>query len=170
MIVVGTCQYGCMLCRFSLLWLFVTLMGRSQPGSSPRGIFQARILELPGPPLQGIFLAQGPILRPLCLLHWQVGSSPPAPPGKWTHISIVSVSRSVVPDSFATPWTAAHQARLSMRFSRQGYWSGLPLPSPGDFPNPGIKPRSPALQADSLLTELQGKPTYQYTFVQTHRI
>ena len=55
--------------------------------------------------------------------------------------------------------TAAHQAPLSMRFSRQGYWSGLPFPSPGDLPNPGIEPGSPALQADSLLTELQGKPT-----------
>ena len=42
---------------------------------------------------------------------------------------------------FVTPWTAAHQAPLSMRFSRQGYWSGLPFPSPGDLPNPGIKPR-----------------------------
>ena len=58
----------------------------------------------------------------------------------------------------ASPWTAAHQAPLSMRFSRQGYWTGLPFPSPGDRPNPGIKPGSPALQADSLLTELQGKP------------
>ena len=53
----------------------------------------------------------------------------------------------------------AHQAPLSMRFSRQGYWSGLPFPSPGDLPNPGIEPRSPALQADSLPTELQGKPS-----------
>ena len=43
---------------------------------------------------------------------------------------------------FLTPWTAAHQALLSMRFSRQGYWSGLPFPSPGDFPHPGIKPGS----------------------------
>ena len=47
---------------------------------------------------------------------------------------------------------------LSMRFSRQGYWSGLLFPSLGDLPNPGIEPGSPALQADSLLTELQGKP------------
>ena len=45
-----------------------------------------------------------------------------------------------------------------MRFPRQGYWNGLPFPSPGDLPKPGIKPGSPALQADSLLTELQGKP------------
>ena len=47
---------------------------------------------------------------------------------------------------------------MSMRFSRQGYWSGLPFPSAGDLPNPGIEPESPELQADSLPTELQGKP------------
>ena len=45
-----------------------------------------------------------------------------------------------------------------MRFSRQGYWSGSPFPSPGDLPNSGIEPKSPELQADSLLIELQGKP------------
>ena len=55
---------------------------------------------------------------------------------------------------FANPWTVAHQASLSMGFSRQEYWSGLPFPSPGDLPSPGIEPRSPALQADSLPTEL----------------
>ena len=44
---------------------------------------------------------------------------------------------------FATPWTVAYQAPPSMGFSRQEYWSGLPFPSPGDLPNPGIKPRSP---------------------------
>ena len=54
------------------------------------------------------------------------------------------VSRSVVSDS-ATPWTVARQAPLSVRFSRQEYWSGLPFPSLGDLPNPGIKPRSPAV-------------------------
>ena len=58
---------------------------------------------------------------------------------------------------FATPWTVAYQAPLSIEFSRQGYWSGLPFPSPGDLPNPGIKPRSPALQADALLSDLLGK-------------
>ena len=57
-----------------------------------------------------------------------------------------------------TPWTVAHQAPLSMGFSRQEYWSGLPFPSPGDLPNPGIEPGSPALQADSLPTEPLGKP------------
>ena len=51
--------------------------------------------------------------------------------------------------TLVTPWTAARQAPLSMEFSKQEYWSGLPCPSPGDLPDPGVKPRSPALQADS---------------------
>jgi len=61
--------------------------------------------------------------------------------------------------TLATPWIVACQAPLSMVFSRQEYWSGLPHPSPGDLPVPGIEPRSPALQADSLPTELRGKPS-----------
>ena len=56
--------------------------------------------------------------------------------------------------TLATPWTVACQVPLSMGFSRQDYWSGLPFPSPGDLPNPGIEPGSSALQAKSLLTEL----------------
>ena len=60
--------------------------------------------------------------------------------------------------TLATPWTVAHQAPLSMEFSRQEYWSGLPFPSPGDLPDPGIKPRSPSLQADTLPSEPPGKP------------
>ena len=60
-------------------------------------------------------------------------------------------------DSFATPGTVAHQAPLSMGFSRPEYWSGLLFPSPGDLPDPGIESRSPALQADSLPTEPPGK-------------
>ena len=59
---------------------------------------------------------------------------------------------------FATPWTVAYQAPPPMGFSRQEYWSGLPFPSPGDLPNPGIKPGSPALQADALPSEPPGKP------------
>ena len=59
----------------------------------------------------------------------------------------------------ATPWTVAPQAPLPMGFSRQEYWSGLPFPSPGDLPDPGIEPGSPTLQADSLLSELLEKPT-----------
>jgi len=59
---------------------------------------------------------------------------------------------------FVTPWTVAHQAPLSMGFSRQEYWSGLPFPSPGDLPDPGIEPRSPLLKLDSLPSEPPGKP------------
>ena len=56
---------------------------------------------------------------------------------------------------FVTPWTVAHQVSLSIGFSRQEYWSGLPFLSPGYLPDPGIEPWSPALQADSLPFELQ---------------
>ena len=59
---------------------------------------------------------------------------------------------------FTIPWTVAHQVPLSVEFSRQEYWSRLPFPSPGDLPDPGIKPRSPALQADSLPSEPLEKP------------
>ena len=61
-------------------------------------------------------------------------------------------------NSFVTPWTVAREAPLSMGFPRQEYWSGLPFHSPGNLPNPGIKPMFPALQADSLPTEPSGKP------------
>ena len=54
---------------------------------------------------------------------------------------------------FAIPWTVVYQASLSMGFSRQEYWSGLLFPSPGDLPDPGIEPRSPALQEDALPSE-----------------
>ena len=59
---------------------------------------------------------------------------------------------------FVTPWTVAYQAPLSMGFSRQEYWCGLPFPSPGNIPDPGIEPWSPALQADALLSEPPGCP------------
>ena len=59
---------------------------------------------------------------------------------------------------FATPWTITHQAPLSMEFFRQECWNGLPYPSPGDLPSPGIEPRSPKLQADALPSEPPGKP------------
>ena len=59
---------------------------------------------------------------------------------------------------FETPWTVAHQAPLSMGLSRQEYWSGSLCPSPGDLPNPGIEPVSPAWQADSLPLNHLGNP------------
>ena len=62
-------------------------------------------------------------------------------------------------NSFMTPWTVAHQAPLSMGFSRQGYWSGLPFPTPGYLPDPGMKPASPALAGGFLTTVPPGKPS-----------
>ena len=59
---------------------------------------------------------------------------------------------------FVTLWTVARQAPLSMGLSRQEYWSGVPFPSPGDLPDPGIEPGSPTLEADALTSEPPGKP------------
>ena len=70
---------------------------------------------------------------------------------------------------FATPWTVAYQASQSMGFSRQEYWSGVPFPSPGDLPDPGIEPPSPALQADALPSEPPGKPIKYMNLVENIR-
>ena len=70
-------------------------------------------------------------------------------------VKVKSLSRVRV---FATPWTVAYQAPPSMGFSMQEYWSGLPFPSPEDLPDPGIKPGSPALRADTLTSETPLKP------------
>ena len=88
--------------------------------------------------LQGIFPTQGLNPRLLCLLHWQVGSLPLAQLRKPARL----LSRVQL---FVTPWTVACQAPLSMGLSRQEYWSGLPFPTPGDLPNPGMELGSPAL-------------------------
>ena len=69
----------------------------------------------------------------------------------WAKVLITQLCLTLV-----IPWTVAHQAPLSMVFPRQEYWSGLPFPSPGNFPNLGIEPRSATLQADSLLSEPPG--------------
>ena len=68
---------------------------------------------------------------------------------------------------FATPWTATFQAPPSMGFSREEYWSGLPFPSPGDLPDPGIEPGSPTSQADSLPPEPPGKPSQHSLYFQS---
>ena len=127
------------------------------PGLSVHGILQARILEwvyhaLP----QGIFLTQGSNLLVLCLMHWQAGSLLLLPPGRpyKGKVKVKGLDHVLL---FATPWSVAHQAPLSMKFSRQEYWSGLPCPPPGDVPNRGIEPRSPTSQADSLPFELPRK-------------
>ena len=74
---------------------------------------------------------------------------------KSDHVHVHVLSRVQL---FATPWTVAHQAPLSTEFSRQKCRSGLSFPSPGDLSYLGIKPQSPELQADSLPSELPGKP------------
>ena len=78
---------------------------------------------------------------------------------------------------FATPWTVAYQAPPSIGFFRQEYWSGLPFPSPGDLPDPGIEPGSPTFQADALTSEPPGKPNLltvvhnnSYTQLNAHHI
>ena len=82
---------------------------------------------------------------------------------RWLEGSIVNGSEShTVVSNSVTPWTIAQQAPPSMEFSKQEYWSGLPLPSPGDLPNPGTKAGSPTLQADSLPSEPPGKPHTVY--------
>ena len=90
----------------------------------------------------------------LCIIHSNAPASDNTDSKQW------SVSRSVVSDS-VTPWTVARQAPPSMGFSRQEYWSGLPLPSPRDLHHPGIEASSPTLQTDSLPSELTGKYSKQ---------
>ena len=69
-------------------------------------------------------------------------------------MSSESISHPVVSNSLWPPWTVAHQAPLSIKFSREVYWSGLPFPSPGDLPESGTKPGTPVLQADSSQSEV----------------
>ena len=76
---------------------------------------------------------------------------------EWSEVKWSAVKSLSRVQFFATPWPVAYQTPPSMGFSRQEYWSGLPFPSPGDLPNPGIETRSPALQADALPSEPPGK-------------
>ena len=77
---------------------------------------------------------------------------------QWSHKQRSDVKLLSCVRLFVTPWTVAYQASQSMGFSRQEYQSGLPFLSPGDLPNPGIEPGSPALDADALTSEPPGKP------------
>ena len=135
-------------------------MDCSLPGSSVHGILWAKTLDwVAMPSSRG---SSRPRDRThICFLYWQAGSLPRSHQG--IHgtkikrmISEVKVTQSC--PTLVTPWTVAHKVPLSMGFSRQEYWSGLPFPSSGNLPDPGIEPMSSALQADSLLTELGGKP------------
>ena len=141
-------------------------MDCSPPGSSVHGISQARRLDwvaisfsrdLPHPG----FKPMSPV--------WQVDSSPRShqlspflPMCVCVFVCVCYLLSCVW--LFATPWTAALQAPLSMGFSRQGYWSGLPFPSQEICPDPGFEPGSPALQADSLPSAPPRKPFSSYAY------
>ena len=148
------CWCGCC-SRCFVAQLCLTLcdpMDGSPPGSSVHGISQERILEW-----VVISSSRGSSwprdrIRVSCIGRWFFTAEPPGKP----HSVIVVQSLSCV-RLFETPWTEGCQAPLSMEFSRQEYWSGLPVPSPGDLPDPEIKPGVPALQADYLLSEPAGK-------------
>ena len=127
-------------------------MDCSLPGSSVHDILQARILEWVAIPFSRG--SSQPRNQPGGLLHcrqilYQL-SYQWSPVWKWSH--------SVMSDSLWPHSHKAYQAPLSMGFSRQEYWSGLPFPFPGDLPDPGIEPSSPILQADALPSEPPGKP------------
>ena len=117
-------------------------MDCSPPGSSIHGIFQARVLE---------WGAIAFSVEPSDRKSTRLNSSHPPSGLEWVvHVCLCTLSHFSHVRLFATPWTAAHQAPLSMEFSRQEYWNGLPSPSPGDLPNLGIELGSPAWQAVSL--------------------
>ena len=101
------------------------------------------------------------------LVQFLISSLQPQPNTQTQHLQSEGTSLSRI-RLFAIPWTVVYQASLSIGFSRQEYWSGLPFPSPGDPPDPGIEPRSPALQADALPSEPPGKsshtPEYYFDF------
>ena len=142
---------ACALCGFNRVWLFITLptVARQAPlsvGFSRREDWSELPCPSPGDlPDSGIepVSRASPALQGI-LYCWATKEAP--------EVSDGSVTKSC--PTLVTPWTVAHQAPLAIAFSRQEYWNGLPFPSPGDLPDPGIQPRSPALQADSLLTEL----------------
>ena len=152
--VFGRKEAGCLsvlqICHYILLvtveWDFSTMaLGLYHTGVGYHALFQ------------GIFPTQGSKPNLLCLLLWQLGSlplvPPHLPPNQSCDRDVCELKLLSHVQLLATPWTVAHQAPLSKEFFRQGDWSGLPFPSPGDLPNPGIEPGFPKLQADALPSE-----------------
>ena len=130
-------------------------MDCSRPGSSAHGIFQAKVLEW-----GAISFSRGSsrprgwtwvsCIAGRCFTVWATREAPITEgESELSHVRL-----------FVTPWTVADQAPPSMGFSRQEYWSGLPFPSPGDLPEPGIEPRSPAFQAEALTSEPSQKVVF----------
>ena len=150
-------------CCFSVTHSCLTLWDSidcSPPGSSICGIFPARILEWAAisssrgspPPRDQTCISFFSCIASRFLTSQSLGKPRFSVVIYFIHGGLGLVTKSC--PTLVTPWTAACQDPLFMGFSSQEYWSGLPFPSPGDLPDPGIKPRSPALQADSLPNEL----------------
>ena len=137
-------------------------MDCSPPGFSVHGILQTRILnwtELKSLSRVWLFATLWTVAyqAPLSIgfSRQEYWSGLPFPSPRILKVKVKSLSPVQL---YAIPWTVAHQASPSIGFYRQESWSGLPFPSAGDLPNPGIKPGSPALQADTLTSEPPGKP------------
>ena len=163
-----------LLSHLSRVWLCDPTDG-SPPGSSVPGILQARIVEWVAISFSNTWKwkVKLKLLSRVWLLAtpWTTAYQAPLSMGFghhnchrmcWIalvvrHLQFSSVQSLSHVRLFATPWTIAYQAPPSLGFSKQEYWSGLPFPSPGDLPNSGIEPRSPALQADALLPEPPGE-------------
>ena len=138
-------------------------MHYSLPGSFVHGILQARILECVAISFSSVwFMLYSKMTQLYTYIFFiffsiMIFVQAIEYSSLWYTVKSESDSHSVMSDSMQPPWTIAHQAFLSMEFSRQEYWSGLPCLPPGDLPDSGIKPRFPALQADSLPSEPPGK-------------
>ena len=141
---------------FEILWTVAHQAPPLSMGFSRQEYWSGLPLSSPGDlPNPGIKL-RSPTLR--------ADSLPSEPPGE-SLVVLLLLSRFSRVRLCATPWTAAHQAPPSQGFSRQEYWSGLPLSSPGDLPDPGIEPRSTTLQADALTSEPPGKPLNHFNHI-----
>ena len=149
----------CVLSHFCCVWLCAP-MDCSPPGSSVQRVLQARILEwVAMSSSRGSSQPRDRTNISLSLLHWQARSLPLEPPGMPPFNEFCSVQSLSHVQLFATPWTGVHQVPLSMGFSRQEHWSGLPCPPPGDLPDSGIETMSlvaPVLLAASSLLNDQG--------------
>ena len=145
--------HACMLSRFSHVGLFATpwIVAREallSIGFSKQEYWRGLSFPFPGY-LTDPEIECGCLTFHVCSLP-RVTRKPFNRVKAWKHQSFSRVRL------FATPWTVAHQAPLSIGFSRQEYWSRFPSPSPRDLPDPGMEPRSPALQTDSLPLSHQG--------------
>ena len=129
-------------------------MDCSLPGSSAHGILQVRILEWVAMSSSRGFSQPRAWTQVSCFTGRFFTAEPPEKPFQIPCVYASSLSGVWF---FVTPWTVALQASLSMGFSRQEYWSGLPWPTSGDLPNPGIESTSPSLWKDSLPSETPGK-------------